>query len=77
MEITKKHLIDVIHEIRQNIDQLKTKIQKQAQIIEDLKLQNMQLKKNNSDTLDHIKQYIEELEQIRSRYVDSNNKSSK
>ena len=74
MEITKKNLIDLINEIGENIDRLNAKLAKQEGFIEDLKSQNEKLKQNNHETLDQIKEYIEELEQIRSQYVDSNNK---
>jgi len=73
MEITKKNLIDLINEIGENIDRLNAKLAKQEGFIEDLKSQNEKLKQNNHETLDQIKEYIEELEQIRSQYVDSNN----
>ena len=73
MEITMKNLIDLINEIGENIDRLNAKLAKQEGFIEDLKSQNEKLKQNNHETLDQIKEYIEELEQIRSQYVDSNN----
>lgn len=73
MEITKKNLIDLINEIGENIDRLNAKLAKQEGFIENLKSQNEKLKQNNHETLDQIKEYIEELEQIRSQYVDSNN----
>ena len=69
----KKNLIDLINEIGENIDRLNAKLAKQEGFIEDLKSQNEKLKQNNHETLDQIKEYIEELEQIRSQYVDSNN----
>ena len=77
MEITKKNLIDLINEIGENIDRLSVKLAKQEGVIEDLKSQNEKLKQSNHDTLDQIKEYIEELEQIRSHYVDSNNNISR
>lgn len=77
MEITKKNLIDLINEIGENIDRLNVKLAKQEGVIEDLKSQNEKLKQSNHDTLDQIKEYIEELEQIRSHYVDSNNNISR
>ena len=77
MKTTKKNLIDLIHEINDNIDGLNKRLAKQEKMIQDLKSQNESLKQNNHDTLDLIKEYIEELEQIRSHYVDSNNNTSK
>jgi len=77
MKITKKNLIDLIQEINDNIDGLNKKLVKQDSVIQDLKSQNENLKQNNHDTLDQIKEYIEELEQIRNHYVDSNNNTSR
>ncbi|RTK92688.1 MAG: hypothetical protein EKK61_03105 [Rickettsiales bacterium] len=73
MKITKQHLINLIKEIDGNIDGLLTKINNQGKIINDLKSQNENLRLNNQKTLDQIKEYIKELEQIRSHYVNSNN----
>ena len=73
MEITKKNLFDLINEIGDNIDRLNTKLAKQEDFIKDLKFRNEKLKQNNHVTIDQIKEYIKELEQIRSQYVDSNN----
>jgi ElaB/YqjD/DUF883 family membrane-anchored ribosome-binding protein len=73
MEITKQQLIDTIHHISDKIDEMLVKSAKQAQQIMDLQSQNKELKKNNQETLDQIKEYIQELEQIRNHYVDSHN----
>lgn len=73
MELTKKPLIDIIKQISNDIDRLQSELLQKEQQISDLKQQNEQLKKNNSATLDQIREYIKELEQIRSHYVDSNN----
>ncbi|HJK85540.1 MAG: hypothetical protein KBD25_03110 [Rickettsiaceae bacterium] len=43
--------------------------------IEDLKIQNQELKNSSAVILNQIKEYIKELEQIRNHYVDSNNNS--
>jgi cell division protein FtsB len=75
MEITKKNLIELIHEISEKIEKLSAKLVKQDVIIESLKAQNESLKRNNHETLGQIKEYVEELEQIRSHYVNSNNNS--
>lgn len=72
-KITKQHLIRLIKEIDSNIDGLLFKITNQEKIIHDLQSQNENLKMNNQKTLDQIKEYIKELEQIRSHYVNSNN----
>lgn len=73
MKITKQHLINLIKEIDSNIDGLLTKINNQEKIIHDLQSQNENLRLNNQKTLDQIKEYIKELEQIRNHYVNSNN----
>ena len=73
MEITKQQFIDTIHHIGDKIDEMLVKSAKQAQQIMDLQSQNKELKKNNQETLDQIKEYIQELEQIRNHYVDSHN----
>jgi len=73
IEITKKDLFDLIHQTGRKIDELLNKLSKQEQVIADLEAQNNELKRNNQTTLSQIKEYIQELEQIRNHYVDSNN----
>lgn len=73
MEVTKKQLIDIIQEIGHRVDRLMDEVAKQDQQITELKSQNQELKKSNQATLDQIKEYIQELKQIRTHYVDSNN----
>ena len=73
MEVTKQDLFDLIHQTGKQIDELLNKLSKQEQVIADLEAQNDDLKRNNQTTLSHIKEYIQELEQIRNHYVDSNN----
>ena len=73
MKITEQQLIDTIHQIGNKVDDLVVKSAKQEKQIIELKLQNDELKKSNQATLDQIKEYIQELEQIRNHYVDSNN----
>lgn len=73
IEVTKKDLFDLIHQTGRKIDELLTKLSKQEQVIADLEAQNNELKLNNQTTLSQIKEYIQELEQIRNHYVDSNN----
>ena len=74
MEITKNHLIELIRNIDVGVSQMSDKLQAQEQEIQELRLQNQALKDSNRATLDQIKQYIKELEEIRNHYVDSNNK---
>ena len=73
MEVTKTQLIDIIREIGHQVDQLISEIEKQNKQITELKSQNQELKRNNQATLDKIKEYIQELKQIRTHYVDNNN----
>ncbi len=73
IEVTKKDLFDLIHQTGRKIDELLNKLSKQEQVIADLEAQNNELKCNNQTTLSQIKEYIQELEQIRNHYVDSNN----
>lgn len=75
MEITKNHLIELIRHIDVGVSQMSDKLQAQEQEIQELRMQNQALKDSNKATLDQIKQYIKELEEIRNHYVDSNNKS--
>ncbi len=73
IEVTKKDLVDLIHQTDKKIDELLNKLFKQEQVIADLEAQNDNLKRSNQTTLGQIKEYIQELEQIRKHYVDSNN----
>ena len=75
MEITKKTLIDLIKKIDSGIEEMSNKLNKHEQEIRDMQLQNQSLKENNRATLEQIKEYIKELEKIRSHYVDNNNQS--
>ncbi|GAB4162249.1 MAG: hypothetical protein Tsb006_0240 [Rickettsiaceae bacterium] len=65
--------MDLIDQIDSKVENLLAKLEKQEQVIADLQPRNEALKQNNQKTLDQIKEYIQELEQIRSYYVDSNN----
>lgn len=68
---TKQSLINLINQIDDKIENLLTKINTQQQTIKELESQNEHLKRNNQKTLDQIKEYIRELEQIRAHYVNS------
>lgn len=76
MEVTKNDLVEVMNQIGRKIDDFKTQIAEQNQIITNLKSQNEQLQQNQRKTLSQIKEYTEELEKIRSHYVDSSNNIS-
>ncbi len=75
MEVSKKLLMDLIKQISNNTDQLISELSIKDKEIEDLKMQNKHLKESSLATLDQIREYIKELEQIRTHYVDSNNNS--
>ena len=71
--VTKKHLIDLIKNIDEKLESLLSKLKERDREIAELKIQNKSLKENNQATLSQIKEYIQELEQIRNHYVNSNN----
>ena len=75
MELTKKSLVDLIKEINESVCNMKAESAIKDKHIQELKLQNQELKESNLATLNQIKKYIKELEQIKSHYVDSNNHS--
>ena len=75
MEVTKQHLIEIIHKIDKHVEELLDRISTQGQRIKSLELQNQELAKSSQDTQNKIKEYIQELEQIRNYYVNSNNNS--
>lgn len=75
MEITKKNLIDLIRQISGAVDQIQAELILVKRENEELKQQNERLKENNLATLDQIREYLKELEQIRTHYVDNKNKS--
>ena len=75
MEVDKKALIYLIKQINKNVDKLIFELNLKDRQIEELKMQNQELKNSNQAVLDQIKEYIKELEQIRNHYVDSNNNS--
>ena len=75
MEVSKKSLMDLIKQISNRTDTLISELSLKDKQIEDLKMQNERLKESSLATLDQIREYIKELEQIRTHYVDSNNNS--
>ncbi|MDG1436222.1 MAG: hypothetical protein P8P83_00280 [Rickettsiaceae bacterium] len=77
MTITKQQLIDTICEIGNRIDRLVEKSANYEKQIDNLTLQNAELKKQNQATLDQVKEYVQELETIRNHYVNSNNNTGK
>lgn len=75
MEVDKKALIHLIKQINNNVDKLIFELNVKDKQIEELKIQNQELKNNSATILNQIKEYIKELEEIRNHYVDSNNNS--
>jgi uncharacterized protein YciW len=72
-EVTKHSLIDLIRQISLNIDGLKKELEEKNKEINKLKSINEDLQKDSKARLAQIGQYINELEKIRSHYVNSNN----
>lgn len=75
MEVDNKALIYLIKQINRSVDKLIFELNLKDKQIEDLKIQNQELKNNSATILNQIKEYIKELEEIRNHYVDSNNNS--
>lgn len=75
MEVDNKALIYLIKQINRSVDKLIFELNLKDKQIEDLKIQNQELKNSSAVILTQIKEYIKELEQIRNHYVDSNNNS--
>ena len=75
MEVDKKALIHLIKQINSNVDKLIFELNVKDKQIEELKIQNQELKNNSATIINQIKEYIKELEEIRNHYVDSNNNS--
>ena len=75
MEVDKKALIYLIKQINTNVDKLVFELNIKDKQIENLKIQNQELKNTSATILNQIKEYIKELEEIRNHYVDSNNNS--
>lgn len=77
MKVTTSYLNDLTTKIEGKIDQMLAKLRQQDKLIISLKAKNAELERNNEKTLDQIKEYIKELEQIRAYYVNNNNNSTK
>lgn len=75
MEVDNKALIYLIKQINRSVDKLIFELNLKDKQIQDLKIQNQELKNSSAVILNQIKEYIKELEQIRNHYVDSNNNS--
>ena len=77
MKVTKQQLLDTILQISDKVDKMLIKINEQKDEIAELKQRNSALLQNNRHTLDQIKGYIQELEEIRSNYVNSSGQSGR
>lgn len=77
MKVTKQQLLDTILQISDKVDKMLIKINEQKDEIAELKQRNSALLQNNRHTLDQIKGYIQELEEIRSHYVNSSGQSGR
>jgi hypothetical protein len=75
MDVDNKALIYLIKQINRSVDKLIFELNLKDKQIEDLKIQNQELKNSSAIILNQIKEYIKELEQIRNHYVDNNNNS--
>jgi beta-lactamase class A len=67
--------MDLIKQINTDTDNLISELSLKNKEIKDLRMQNEYLKESSLATLDQIREYIKELEQIKTHYVDSNNNS--
>ena len=65
MEVDNKALIYLIKQINRSVDKLIFELNLKDKQIEDLKIQNQELKNSSAVILNQIKEYIKELEQIR------------
>ena len=77
MKVTMPHLNNLTTKIESKVDELLLKHEQQGKMIATLKEKNAELERNNEKTLEQIKEYIKELEQIRAYYVNNNNNASK
>lgn len=73
MKITTQKLIQTIEEISDKINFLQNEMQLKEQEIKDLQEKNDKLINSNHTTLSQIKDYIKELEVIRSHYANNKN----
>lgn len=72
MKVTNDLLQELIKRVDVAVESLMIKLASQEQEIIKLKDENKRLRDNYTLMLEEIKQYITELEQIKSHYVDSN-----
>lgn len=73
MKITSESIITQIVNIERIIDNLLDKHKFQENEISLLKIENKRLRENYAKTLEEIQEYVKQLEQIKSHYVNSNN----
>jgi len=73
MKMTNDLLPELMKRIDEGVDSLLLRLASTEQEIISLKNENKQLKNNYAQILEEIKEYINQLEQIKSHYVNSNN----
>lgn len=73
MQVTTQDLLQIIEEISNKINLLKEELELKDQQIGELTTRNNELETSNHNTLSQIKEYIQELEVIRSHYAGNKN----
>lgn len=73
MYVSRDDLIGLIYETGCKIDKILDQRKKDQQIIADLNSENINLTSKNLIMVNQLKNYIQELEKIRTHYVNSNN----
>lgn len=73
MQVTTQDLLQIIEEISNKINLLKEELKLKDQQIGELTTRNNELETSNHNTLSQIKEYIKELEAIRSHYAGNKN----
>lgn len=71
--ITNELLQTLTERVDQAVDAMMDKINSQRTEIDNLKIENSELKALYAKTLEQINEYIAELEKIKNHYVNSNN----
>jgi archaellum component FlaC len=72
MKVTNSLIEELTNRVDLAVDSLMTKLEVQAQEIVSLRDENKHLKENYRQILKEIEQYVIQLEQIKSHYVNSN-----
>jgi peptide subunit release factor 1 (eRF1) len=75
MEIMEKPLLDMVRQVSEGVDNLQAALADRDAEITELKQMVEDLKVKHEDSLDQIKLYIKELEQIKANHAHSNDHS--